>query len=239
MTRRRSALAGAVATAAVLVAAPAAAAQSQVVAVDGTEANNYDNRWAPETVTIKAGETVTWSFAGSTVFHNVASSGSNWSFRNGDPAIAPDPASYTFSAPGTYRFVCEIHATTMVGDVIVTDEGGTPPPPPPPPPLSEQPFPNEQSPPAVDERRPGVSRLRATARRRGARVRFRLSETARVTVRVKRAGLTVARRSVKRRRGMRRVYVGGLAVGHRYRVEVRATDLGGNRSRVRRTRLRT
>jgi len=237
---RRMALAAALAGLAALAAAPAASAADQTVqAVDGTPADNFNNRWSPQNVTIAVGETVTWSFAGTTGLHNVESRGSNWDFTSGNPATAPPPASFTFAAPGTYRFVCLVHENTMYGDVFVTDESGEPPPPPPPPPPSEQPFPNEQSPPAVDEQRPGISRLRAAARRRGARVRFRLSETARVTVKVKRAGVTVARRSVKRRRGLRRVYVGGLAAGRRYRIEVRATDLGGNRSRVRRTRLRT
>jgi plastocyanin len=235
----RAALAAALA---MLAAAPAAAAQGPVVqAVDGTEADGYNNRWSPATVTIKAGEAVTWSFAGSTVFHNVASSGSNWSFRNGNPAIAPAAASFTFSTPGTYRFVCEIHATTMVGDVLVTDASGSPPPPPPPPPLSEQYWPNDQqAPPQVDvadEQPPRLSRVRAAAVRNGARVRFRVSERARVSVRFKLAGLTV-----KTARRTFRAGAGGLTVRDRrmhgrYRIEVVARDAAGNRSRVRHDRL--
>ena len=239
---RRTALAGALAALAALAGAPAAFAQGGVVqAVDGTDADNYNNRWSPTAVTIKAGETVTWSFTGTTVFHNVASSGSNWSFRNGNPAIAPPPASFTFSTPGTYRFVCEIHATTMVGDVVVTDASGTPPPPPPPPPPSRQPWPNDQPAPSVlevtDEKPPRLSRVRVAAVRNGARVRFRLSERARVRVRFKRAGLTVksARRTF--RAGTRRMTVRDRRLRGRYRIEILATDLGGNRSRLKRARL--
>jgi plastocyanin len=235
---RRAALAGVVAA---LAAGPAAAEAQVVTAVDGTEADGYNNRWSPASVTVRAGETVTWSFAGSTVYHNVASSGPEWSYRNGPPAIAPPNASFTFPTPGTYRFVCEIHATTMVGDVIVTDASGTPPPPPPPPPLSQQPFPNDQSAPTAfdvaDEKRPRLTGVRAAAVRNGARVRFRLSERARVLVRFKLAGLTVksARRTF--RAGAHRLTVRDRRMHGRYRVDVFARDMAGNRSRVRHARL--
>jgi plastocyanin len=236
--RRRIVLAAALAA---FAAAPASAAGQTIQAVDGTDADNYNNRWAPRDVTIKAGETVTWSFAGTTVFHNVASSGSNWSYRNGNPAIAPPPASHAFTTPGIYTFVCEIHATTMVGTVTVTDAAGTPPPPPPPPPLSEQPWANDQRAPRVlevtDEARPKLTRVRAAGVRDGARVRFRLSERARVTVRVRRGRRTVktARRTFAR--GAHAMTVRDRGMRGRYRLEVRATDLAGNRSRVRRARL--
>jgi plastocyanin len=240
--RRMSALAGALATLAVLAGAPAAFAQGQVVqAVDGTEADGFNNRWSPATVTIRAGETVTWSFTGTTALHNVEARGGNWSFRSGDPASGPGPASFLFPTPGTYRFVCFVHETTMDGTVLVTDASGTPPPPPPPPPLSEQPFPNDQQAPPMldvaDEEEPRLSRLRVTAVRDGARVRFRLSERARVSVRFKLAGLTVktARRSF--RAGTHRLTIRDRRLSGRYRIEIGAVDLAGNRSRLRRVRM--
>ena len=239
---RRTTVAGALAALAALAGAPAASAQSGVVqAVDGTDADNYNNRWSPAAVTIKAGEIVTWRFTGTTVFHNVASSGSNWSFRNGNPAIAPPPASFRFSTPGTYRFVCEIHATTMIGDVTVTDASGTPPPPPPPPPPSQQPWPNDQQAPleldVADEKPPRLSRVRVAAVPNGARVRFRLSERARVRVRFKQAGLTVKAAHRTFRAGARTLTVRDRRLRGRYRIEILATDLGRNRSRLKRARL--
>jgi plastocyanin len=235
---RRTALAAPLAALAMLAAAPAAHGQGAVVqAANGPPEAPANFQWLPRDVTIKAGETVTWRFENADGLHNVISQGGNWSYRSGTFQEKHPPASFAFSTPGVYKFVCEVHVSTMFGTVTVTDASGTPPPPPPPPPPSEQPFPNDQSAPAFDVLRPVVSRVRATARRRGARVRFRLSEAARVTIRVKRGPITVARRAVNRRRGTHRVTIRGLRAA-RYRIEVLAIDLAGNRSRVSRSQVR-
>jgi plastocyanin len=225
-----------------LAGAPPAAAQGPVVhAVDGTEANQYTNAWSPKQVTIRQGQTVTWSFAGSTVYHNVISQGSNWSYTNGTPAIAPPDASHPFGTPGTYKFACQIHASSMWGFVIVTDANGNPPPPPPPPPLSEQPFPNDAGAPSAfevrDTLRPRLTRLTVRRRGHGARVRFRLDEPAVVTLRVQRAGVTVRRSRALLLDGRRSLTVRRLPAAA-YRVTLVARDLAGNRSRVRHKRLR-
>jgi plastocyanin len=222
-----------------LVFAPGASAAT-VQAVDGTAADNYNNRWTPQTTTIKVGESVTWSFAGTSALHNVASGGANWSFRNGDPGSGSPPASYTFTQPGTYRFICEVHATTMFGDVLVTDAGGNPPPPPPPPPLSEQPFPNDAGPPSAfevaDGLAPRLTRLAARPWHSGARLRFRLDEPAVVSVRVRRARLTVKRSRAMLLRGRRSLTIRHLQPGA-YRLDIVARDLAGNRSRARHARV--
>jgi plastocyanin len=234
--KRRVALAVAIAA---LAGAPAARAQGTTIqAVDGTPADQFNNRWSPKDVTINPGETVTWSFAGTTGFHNVQSNGSNWTppFRSGNAGQAPPPASYTFTTAGRYEFICEVHATTMTGTVTVGN-----PPPPPPPPLSEQPFANDQTAPSVfevaDEKRPRLDRVRVRSVRGGARVRFRVSERSRVHVRFKLGGLTVksARRTF--RAGTHRLTVRDRRMRGRYRVDVFARDLAGNRSRVRHARL--
>jgi plastocyanin len=226
-----------------LVLAPAASAQDVTIqAIDGTEADNYNNRWSPKTPTIKVGDTVTWTFAGTSALHNVASSGANWSpaFRNGNPASGPPPASYTFTKPGTYRYLCEVHANTMFGDVIVTDASGNPPPPPPPPPLSEQPFPNDAGAPSAfevdDGLAPRLSRMWARGRRHAARVGFRLDEPAVVTVRVRRARITVKRSRAMLLRGKRRLTIRHLRPGA-YSLVISARDLAGNRARTRRARV--
>ena len=86
--------------------------------------------------------------------------------------------------------------------------------------------------------RPRLTGVRAAAVRNGARVRFRLSERARVTVRFKLAGITV--KSVRRTlgAGRRSLVVRDARMDGRYRVEVFARDLAGNRSRLKRASVR-
>jgi plastocyanin len=223
---------------ALVLAAPAAA--QTVQAVDGTAADNYNNRWTPRDVTIKAGETVTWTFAGTSGPHNVAANSPNWTYRNAPAAVGLPPATFTFANPGIYAYVCELHRQTMEGTVTVTDAAGNQPPPPPPPPPSEQPWPNELPAPTVlevsDRERPRLTRVRARRIEHGARVRFRLSEAGRVTIAVKRGRRTVKTKRARARRGSQAVTVRGLRAG-RYRFEVRARDLSGNRSASRRARV--
>jgi plastocyanin len=217
---------------ATLVFAPAAYAQgASVQAVDDTL------RWSADEVTIKAGETVTWTWDGDPP-HNVDPTIGPWA--DVPPSSTTSPFSYQFAASGTYDYVCQFHST-MTGRVVVTDTSGTPPPPPPPPPPSEQHWANDQQPPTVfelvDEVRPELRRVRVDGVRNGARVRFRLSERARVTVRFKLAGITVksARRTLKA--GRRSMTIRDPRMHGRYRLEVFARDAVGNRSRMARDRL--
>ena len=111
---------------ATLALAPAAHAQGATVqALDDTL------KWSPEEVTVKAGETVTWTWDGQPP-HNVDATSSNWDVTSGTQG----PFTHTFAAAGTYDYVCQFHVG-MSGRVIVTDTGGNPPPPPAPPPPSE------------------------------------------------------------------------------------------------------
>jgi plastocyanin len=230
--RGRAAIAAAVA--ALAAAPPALAANADVQAVDGPTGSG-DNSWSPAAVSVKVGDTVTWHF-NTLAAHNVKSTTANWSIDTPFKSSGGAPETYAFTAEGTYGFVCELHSE-MTGTVTV----GTPPPPPPPP-LSEQPFANDQPAPTVfevtDERRPRVSRVSAGGREGSARVRFRLDEPGRVTVRLQRGGRTVRSRTVAlRRAGSRTLNLRGLSAGL-YRVEVRARDLAGNRSRVKRASVR-
>jgi plastocyanin len=236
---RRATLAAPLAALAALAAAPAASGQGVAVqAVDGTPTDPLLFHWSPAEVTIKAGETVTWRFEGTTALHNVISQGTNWSYRSGPFQSGHPPAQFRFPAPGEYRFACEVHASTMLGKVIVTDLSGTPSPPPPPPPPSEQPWQNDERAPTVLELErdlpPLLTRVRAAPVPHGARVRFRLSERARVVVRFKLAGLTVKTASRPFRAGRRSMTVSDRRLNGRYRLDVFARDAAGNRSRIRR-----
>lgn len=215
---------------AALVFPAAAAADVTVQAVDETAAG--PNRWAPDVVTVKVGESVTWSFAGTTLVHNIKSKGA-WDVSS-PFAVAGAPVTHVFTTPGIYDFFCQLHESTMFGQVKVTDETGAEPPPPPPPPLSEQPYTNDAETLSVFEVRdkvaPRLDRVAVSRARHGAKVRFRLSEAGKVTVRVSR-GKTVKKRTVTVRRGTSTVTVSGLRAGA-YRVQVTARDLAGNRARA-------
>lgn len=73
-----------------------------------------DFMFAPSTVTIKAGTTVTWTNRDNEPHTVVSDSGL---FRSG--AVDTDESySFRFDKPGTYHFTCSIHPM-MVGTVVV------------------------------------------------------------------------------------------------------------------------
>jgi plastocyanin len=218
--------------AALAASPPALAANVDVQAVDGTTPTN--NAWSPSEAKANVGDTVTWHFntVGS---HNLQSTTANWTISTENRSSGAPPATYTFTAEGTYGFRCSLHAE-MTGMVTVGN-----PPPPPPPPLSEQPFANDQPAPTVfevtDEQRPRLTRVRAAGLDGAARVRFRLNEPGRVTVRLERGSRKVRTHTLTlRRAGTGTVTLRDLAAGT-YRVEVRARDLARNRSRLQRAQV--
>lgn len=219
------------------VAAPASAADQVVVGRDTLD-------WDRPTVAVQPGESVTWTFPGTVQVHNVAGSGPaasdpNWdAFASPFGAPAPD-ATYTFQSEGTYNFVCEVHPSTMVGTVTVSTAPVVTPAPTPVPP-SQQPFPNDDTAALtlekveVDDDAPRLTRVSARRAGRSARVRFRVSEPSSVVIRFKRGKRTVLtlQWTGDGTRGLKVRMRGG-----RYRVEVRATDIAGNRSPIRRARV--
>jgi len=210
----------------------ALAADQTVQAVDGTAPDGSDNRWTPNVVDIEVGEKVTWTFAGTKLFHNVK--GVNFTVASSPAVVGPD-VSYTFDTVGNYEFFCELHAQPMRGIVRVGN-----PPPPPPPPLSEQPFPNDSPAPTtlevLDETAPALSAVQVSRVTRGARVRFRMSEAGRVTIKLTRGNRVVKTRSVAARRGANTVIVRSVRAG-RYSVQVSARDLSGNPAPSKRARV--
>ena len=154
--------------AAVLTFAGEAAAANQVQADDATLT------WAPANVAVMPGESVTWTFTGTSQAHNVASNSANWTLSTPIQSNHA-PVTYTFPDAGEYAFICQVHSG-MTGTVYVNADGTVPGSPPPPP--SEQPFPNDQAPPGTlevaDTSKPKLSRVHATRIARGVRVRFHL-----------------------------------------------------------------
>lgn len=189
-------------------------------------------------VTIESGEKVTFHFEGDQP-HNAI--GSSWKVPNTpDPppqyATKGDIYEVSFTQAGVYDFLCSVHPG-MTGTITVA---GATPTPTPTPPVIPQPGGGVTPPPAAgdDAVKPTLRSVRAKALRRAVRVRFRLSEPATVTVRVKRRGSrrVVKSARVQLRAGTRSVTLRKLKKG-RYTVEIQARDPYGNVSRVAKERL--
>jgi plastocyanin len=72
-----------------------------------------DFEFVPPDAEVGAGETVTWTNSGETI-HNVKGKG----FFS--EAINPgDSYEHRFAKPGTYRYLCNLHPTTMRGTIEV------------------------------------------------------------------------------------------------------------------------
>ena len=81
--------------------------------------------------------------------------------------------------------------------------------------------------------------MRLTALRNAVRVRFRLSERATVTLRVKRARTVLKSARVQAAAGVRTVTLRSKRLKEgRYMVEIQAQDAFGNRSRLAKKRLK-
>ncbi len=78
-----------------------------------------DFAFAPATVTVTAGDTVTWTNA-DPVAHTATATDSSWD--TGDIAEGAS-ASITFNTPGTYSYLCTPHPT-MTGTVVVEAAAG-------------------------------------------------------------------------------------------------------------------
>jgi plastocyanin len=97
----------------------------------GPTVSIIEYQFTPDTITVKAGSTVTWTNNG-TVNHQVASD-TNSTVTFATPAISPPmggggygggtgPGHYglTFNTAGTFPYHCAIHPTLMHGAVVVT-----------------------------------------------------------------------------------------------------------------------
>jgi plastocyanin len=223
------------------------------------------NAWDQPSVNIVTGDTVTWDMnSGNSIPHNVKSQTGpaedpNWADYD-TPIQAQGTESYTFTQPGTYTYLCEVHPGTMTGTVTVTGAPATPTPTstatatptstptrtpmptPTPTPVTPRATPapdhsrDTPAPSAVasaDRTAPAVTSVRLRAVRNGVRVRFRLSEPASVTVRVQRRGSRRVLRTarIQARAGTRTVTVRGSKLKRgRHVVSIEARDAAANRS---------
>jgi plastocyanin len=178
--------------------------------------------WSPDSVTIQVGDTVTWTNAEG--FHNVLLGDS----RLNQPGFPTDaawqpPPKRTFTEPGSYTYVCEVHPG-MTGTITVAGGEPTPTPTPTPTPAPAVPPPGGGAP---DSTPPALSGITVSGSGGRARVRLTVSERATVTVRFA-AGEDVATLRSQVEQGTWTLDR-GLANG-RYGYELWAVDAMGNRS---------
>lgn len=89
--------------------------------------------------TITAGDAVVWNFAGAAIMHTVTECGASCDSPSGNPIFNSGRVSnsgtfsFSFDAPGTYLYHCEVHPTQMRGRIVVQaatatqPSGATPP----------------------------------------------------------------------------------------------------------------
>jgi plastocyanin len=229
------------------------------------------NTWDKTALAIETGDTVTWDFAGGQgVSHNVqkdatspATTDPNWdSFASDYASSGRKP--FTFTKPGTYKFVCGAHSATMFGTVEVTGDPVEPTTTPtetptetveptitPRPTTTATPVPTARpgettittpaptGSAALDRTAPAITKLSLKAVRLGATVRFTLSEPAAVTIRAKRGKSTVRTVRLSARAGTRSVTIrGSKLVRGSYSFEIEARDARGNKAPVQRKNVK-
>lgn len=101
-----------------LAAVPAVACSAttldEIEPVRASEVELQGNRFSPRVIEVAPGTTVTWTWQGGSVLHDVKGDGfdsglqSSGTFR------------HTFSTPGTYDYECTLH-NNMTGRVIVAE----------------------------------------------------------------------------------------------------------------------
>ncbi len=74
------------------------------------------NSFAPDSVTIAAGQSVTWNWVSG--FHSVVSDDMPAAFT-ASPAQAAGQFTVTFANPGTFRYHCGVHGAMMSGAIVV------------------------------------------------------------------------------------------------------------------------
>ena len=86
----------------------------------GAQVGMQNIQFDPAEVTVNAGETVTWT-NDEAVAHDVDGSGPGGDFSSGPEGgmNEGDEFAFTFDEPGTYEYVCRVHAPGMAGTVTV------------------------------------------------------------------------------------------------------------------------
>jgi plastocyanin len=111
---RKLLLPAAAALAATLVAAGCGGTRTSTPVASDQVSMAKSYRFAPDTIEVKAGDTVTWT-NNDNFTHTVKVDG-----RPDHKVGRGDSVSIRFAKPGTYHYVCTLHRHDMHGTVIVT-----------------------------------------------------------------------------------------------------------------------
>jgi plastocyanin len=86
----------------------------------GAQVSMKNIQFHPADVTIKAGQTVTWT-NDEAISHDVDGKGQGVHFSSGPTGGMSEGATFkfTFDKPGKYDYVCRVHAPGMAGTVTV------------------------------------------------------------------------------------------------------------------------
>jgi len=206
-------------------AAGAAGSGGATAAADVTIVGR-DFFWSPADVTIQTGDTVTWT--NQQGFHNVVVGTerlNNPGFP-GDDSWRPSPQK-TFTTPGSYPYLCEVHGS-MTGTITVTGDGEPTPTPTPTPTPEPEPVPPPGGGSGSDTEAPTLSGVSLSSGSGSVVVDFTVSEAATLNARLVASDGTVEGFRAHSQAGSwtieRSVPAG------RYRAELWATDSWGNRS---------
>jgi plastocyanin len=96
-----------------------ARAQTPAAAAAAVGIDNFT--FNPQTVTVKAGTTVTWTNKDD-IPHGIAVT--NNAFKRSQALDTDDSFSFTFTTPGTYQYFCYIHPH-MTGTIVVEAATGS------------------------------------------------------------------------------------------------------------------
>ena len=94
-------------------------ARAQTTPVMAVSIDNFT--FTPQTLTVKAGTTVTWTNKDD-IPHGVAATGN--AFKRSAAMDTDDSYSFTFTTPGTYQYFCYIHPH-MTGTIVVEAATGS------------------------------------------------------------------------------------------------------------------
>jgi len=94
-------------------------ARAQTAAAAAVGIDNFT--FNPQTVTVKAGTTVTWTNKDD-IPHGIAAT--NNAFKRSPALDTDDSFSFTFTTPGTYQYFCYVHPH-MTGTIVVESATGS------------------------------------------------------------------------------------------------------------------